>query len=269
MLAIETLKDKDLETTALLHEENLKLGLFPKLGAGFLQRYQAGFLDSPHGIALVARDRREGRLLGLLLGTTSNAEHYRWVMRNHGASLAASGCAALLTRPVLAAEFLQTRAMRYVKGVRNHMRPTPVRSDDDEDEEDEERSAEPVVSVLSHIVTHPDARGLGVGRKLVARFRAIARNEGADKALLVTQEGGMGAGFFERLGCALVARRGGQDGEAVREYALPLHGGTRNETFAASRRTGALAGAYGPRFGAAGAPTAGAGVRPVQRARTN
>lgn len=212
MLTIEPLRQDDLQETADLHKDNLRLGLFPKLGKDFLAHYQDSFSRSPHGIALVAR--AEGDIVGALFATTSNAEHYRWVTRNMGMELALAGAGAMITHPRVALTFARTRLMRYSRGIARHMGliSTPQASG----------AVAPPLSVLSHIVTSSAARRRGIGRKLVDAFKARASARGVHRAVLVTEEGGLGTPFFEKLGCRLVKRRDGQDGSVLREYRLIL-----------------------------------------------
>lgn len=236
MLTIEPVRPDDLSQTAELHNAHLKMGLFPRLGRSFLRRYQRTFAESPFGIALAAR--QEGRIVGALFGTTSNADHYRWVVRNRGWELARAGASALLVRPALAWTFASTRIVRYARGLGRHILPasaeTPPASPG---------QAAPL-SVLSHIVTGETERRRGIGRSLVAEFKRQARAAGARRAMLVTEEGGLGAPFFERIGGICVNHREGQDGLAVREYRLQLDEAERYETTGTRRRSRDFIGAY-------------------------
>ena len=210
MLTIDDLNPDDLRDTAALHKAHLRLGLFPRLGRRFLRQYHETFARSPYGIALVAHF--DDRVVGALFGTSSNADHYGWVVRNCGLELAVAGSGALLFRPQLAWTFASTRITRYARGLRRYMAPAPS----------EDAQQAPTLSVLSHIVTAAGMRHQGVGRRLVERFRALARADGARDAVLITEEGGEGAPFFERIGCTCVSHRTAQDGNTVREYRLPL-----------------------------------------------
>lgn len=209
MLTVDTLEPTDLADTARLHHDHLKLGLFPHMGRRFLSRYQQTFAESPYGIALVAH--RDGRVVGAIFGTTSNPDHYRWVIRKHGWRLALAGGLSLLLRPTAAWHFCRTRLGRYVNGIRRHVGRIPPSFRQDAP-----------LSVLTHIVTSEDERRRGIGRRLVARFRLLARMQGARHAVLITEEGGAGQNFFERIGCTCVAHRNGHDGETVCEYHLAL-----------------------------------------------
>ncbi|AEQ52997.1 GNAT family N-acetyltransferase [Pelagibacterium halotolerans] len=242
MLSIEPLNQADIPATANLHRQNLRLGLFPKLGRHFLGLYQESFARSPYGIALVARD--EDAVVGALFGTTSNAEHYRWVTRNFGSKLALAGCGAMITRPQVALDFARTRAGRYARGVARHIGLLPSVSS-------ASNGAPRPVSVLSHIVTDVNVRRRGIGRRLIEGFADRATVQGVHRALLVTEEGGLGTPFFERLGCRLVGRHKSQDGATLREYRLILDEEGAYEDLDGGRVAYTVVRAYPKRLGAA------------------
>jgi GNAT superfamily N-acetyltransferase len=250
MLTIDDLRPDDLPETAALHKTYLRLGLFPRLGRGFLRQYHETFARSPYGIAIVAHS--DDGVVGALFGTSSNADHYGWVVRNCGWDLAMAGSGALLFRPQLAWTFASTRITRYARGLRRYIAPHPSQPG---------QQGAPL-SVLSHIVTGASERRQGIGRRLVERFRAQARAEGARDAMLITEEGGEGVPFFERIGCACVGYRQGQDGSAVREYRLPLVEQDVHEDVAGRRRGTVVDGPYQPSFGAVRTLAAGASFKP-------
>ncbi len=249
MLTIGSVHAADLATTAALHREHLALGLFPRLGDQFLRQYHASFIESPYGIALAARDR--GRLAGVLFGTTSNPDHYRWTLRNHGWTLAWRGGLALLTRPMLAWTFAKTRLGRYASGINRCLTPP---------QPGPARAQGPPVAVLNHIVTDVGDRGRGVGRRLVDELKKRARASGIERIRLVTPAGGPGRPFFERLGAERIADRRETDGKLIHEYHFRLDHGVRpmpvpaaiqrHEPVRAQRaRQGALANARRPLVG--------------------
>ncbi|WP_421952349.1 GNAT family N-acetyltransferase [Pelagibacterium sp.] len=243
MLSIVPLRQSDITATVALHRENLRLGLFPRLGRHFLGLYQESFARSPYGIALVARDDDE--VVGALFGTTSNAEHYRWVTHNFGSKLALAGCGAMLTRPQVALDFARTRMGRYAKGVARHIGLVPPASSG-------QPQAPRPISVLSHIVTDAAARRRGIGRRLIEGFASRASASGVHRALLVTEEGGLGTPFFERLGCRLIGRHKSQDGAILREYRLILDEEGAYEDLDGDRVAYTVVRAYPKRLGSAG-----------------
>lgn len=251
MLTIDDLRPDDLSETAALHKTYLRLGLFPRLGRGFLRQYHETFARSPYGIALVAHS--DGGVVGALFGTSSNADHYGWVVRNCGWDLAMAGSGALLFRPQLAWTFASTRITRYARGLRRYIAPHPSQPG--------ERRDAPL-SVLSHIVTGVGERRQGIGRRLVERFRSRARADGARDAMLITEEGGEGAPFFERIGCACVGHRAGQDGHAVLEFRLPLIEQDIHEDVGSRRRGTVVDRPFQPELGAVRFVAAGGGVKP-------
>lgn len=246
MLTIDDLQPGDLAETAALHKAHLRLGLFPRLGRGFLRQYHETFARSPYGIALVAH--ADGRVAGALFGTSSNADHYGWVVRNCGWELALAGSGAMLFRPQLAWTFASTRITRYARGLRRYMAPHP---------EAPAPGAAAPLSVLSHIVTDAAERRQGIGRRLVERFRDLARTEGASDAMLITEEGGEGVPFFEGIGCACVGHRAGQDGCSIREYRLSLVEQDVHADSGRRRRRVVVDRPYQSGYGAAGAVPAG------------
>jgi GNAT superfamily N-acetyltransferase len=249
MLTIDDLRPEDLPETAALHKTYLRLGLFPRLGRGFLRQYHETFAKSPYGIALVARS--DDGVVGALFGTSSNSDHYGWVVRNCGWDLAMAGSGALLFRPQLAWTFASTRITRYTRGLRRYIAPHPPQPG---------QQGAPL-SVLSHIVTDIGERRQGIGRQLVESFRRRARTEGARDAMLITEEGGEGAPFFERIGCACVGHRAGQDGEAVLEYRLPLVEQDVHEDIGSRRRGTVVDRPFRPELGALRV-VAGGGAKP-------
>lgn len=251
MFRIDPLRDEDLPATADLHQKHLRLGLFPKLGRDFLRLYQQGFAKSPHGIALVARNDDE--VIGALFATTSNADHYRWVTRHLGLQMAMAGSTAMIAHPDLAMNFARTRLLRYSRGLARHMGliSAPAAA---------QGNATPV-SVLSHIVTAGTARRQGIGRKLIEGFRTKAIARGVHRALLVTEEGGLGTPFFERLGCKLVRRRQDNDGAVLREYRLILDEEGAHEDMDDNGRRYTVVRSYPERLGAADRPSRGTAVQ--------
>ena len=177
------LTGRDLRAAAALHASELPDGFFAELGPRFLSRYLATFLDAPGTVAL-AVDSADGQLVGFLVGSTRDG-HHRAALRRHGRSLALAGAFALLTRPALTLRFLRTRAGRYVKALRRTPVSVPA------------TSAAGRTAVLLHVAVAPEQRGLGFGAALVRGLEQAGRQDGCDRAMLVSFGD---KPFYERLG---------------------------------------------------------------------
>lgn len=203
----------DLAFAAKLQMRYLNHGLFPALGNGFLQRYLGTFISSPYAVALVVE--RNGSPAGFLVGTLRDREHYRYVIRQCGVSLALRGIPALLVQPAVAWRFLRTRALRYIRGV---VRLGRTRTSGGQPSSKED-------AVLSHMAVLPTARGLGVGKRLVRAFCDEVRRSGVPGVRLTTRTNAAGAsGFYERLGWCYVSEFVDQDGLAWTRLRLDLGG---------------------------------------------
>ncbi|HSK24758.1 MAG TPA: GNAT family N-acetyltransferase [Egicoccus sp.] len=219
MSVVRPADSTDLRDTAHLHLAQLPGGFFARLGPGFLRRYHATFLTSPHAVAFVATGADEP--VGFLVGTLDNRPHYRFVVKRLGLRLALRAGAAMLVRPALLWLFLRTRALRYARWVvryplRSRQAPAATGTGTAAD-------AAPTIAVLTHVAVSEAAQGNGTGRALVATFLDAARAAGADEARLVTTAGGSAERFYDRLGWIAGEVRPAAGGEGmVREYRLPL-----------------------------------------------
>lgn len=218
----------DLSATAVAHARLLPHGLFPRLGPRYMQRWHATFLDSPHGVALVAHDpsgsSRDQPVVGFLVGSTHQIRHVDGVVARHRGALASAGALALLRRPLLLVHFVRTRSRTYARRLlgrrRPHRSPAPSTAS---------RTANSVgahseqVAVITAVAVEPDQRGSGTGSQLVAAFLDLARAAGAPVAELVTfTEAGGASAFYERLGWVAVREHITRDGEVVRTFRYDL-----------------------------------------------
>lgn len=198
----------DLERVIELHSARLPGGFFVRLGPSYLRAYHRTFLDSPHGVALVAD---ASGIVGFVAGTSDAQRHRHEVLRRHGVPLALTGTLSLLVRPALAWEFLRTRLRRYIRaitrGVRQGAEPPLA-----------ERVTGPV-AVLAHIAVDTDTAGTGVGRALAEAFVEAVSAAGAERVELVTRSDAEGAaGFYERIGW----RHIGSSGPDFEKFVLDL-----------------------------------------------
>ncbi|MDG4832337.1 GNAT family N-acetyltransferase [Solwaraspora sp. WMMD1047] len=206
----------DLPAMSRAHIDLLPMGLFPALGPRFLQRWQRTFLESPHGVGIVAVDTttRPGEVVGLVLGATDHHAHTAELARNRRAlaSLALAGCLALTVRPRVAVRTARSRLRPLARRLlRIGVFPATA-----------ERAASvaaPNVAVMSVLAVRPQWRRSGIGVLLVAHFVEQARLAGATRVEAQTSTGSVGAtGFYERLGWEAGAQESTPDGESVRTY---------------------------------------------------
>lgn len=177
-----------------MHAEALPHGFFASLGQPYLRVYYRGFVESPHACGFVAE--ADGGRVGMVVGITDCNAHRRFLLRHHSMRLAVRGAVALARRPRLGAHFLSTRMVRYATVILRATRPAPVLGDSPATSPTPAR-----VGVLSHVAVVPEARGSGVGERLVQGFVAEAGRRGVARIELVTLSGARGAApFYERLG---------------------------------------------------------------------
>lgn len=242
VVVVRDMAEADLPFAVAGHAEQLPGGFFVRLGPGFLRSYYRGFVDSPHGVAIVAEVG--GAPLGALVGTTCQTAHYRWLLRRRGVRLALRGGAALVVRPAELRTFVRGRLGRYARAVprmvRGRVRRDPPAADAGrgpapvvdlvaaETGGGATPAAPPVpegsVAVLHHVFVTPQATSNGMGRRLVERFEAAAAGAGAVEArlLTVTEAGRSAAGFYERLGWTPCDQRRDRDGREVIELRKPF-----------------------------------------------
>lgn len=180
---------------AALHSELLPHGFFAALGSRYLAVYHRSFMGSPHAVSLVAC--RDGRVVGMLAGAINAQAQQRQTIRQSGVRLAVAGVVALLLRPRLAAHFLGTRGLRYVRGLAKAARPGR-RSLSSPSSAGGESGA---VAVVTHVAVDARAQGSGAGSALVEAFVGRVRASGAAERIeLVTLAEGGASDFYERLG---------------------------------------------------------------------
>lgn len=211
-LNVVPLEPPHLGFTARLHLDALRSGLFPRLGPRFLRSYHRTFIDSPHGVALLAE--HAGRPAGFLLGTVDNTEHYRWVLRHRGLRLAAVGLLAALARPRVLLDIVRTRAHRYVRGAwllararSGRVRPTAPAA----------TTGGAPRAVLAHVAVSSDLRGRGGGAKLERRFVEEVQRAAPEASMHVVApcDDGGATGFYQRQGWELVRETVDVDGHAI------------------------------------------------------
>ncbi len=203
-LRIAPLQRADLAQSARMHRMLLPHGLFPRLGYRFMRRWHRTFVDSPHGVALGAVDE-QGNMHGFLLATTDQVMYTRSVLASARRALAWRGALALAMRPAVAAQFMRTRSVRYLK------RLLPARSQDLV----ASTPAAAQVGVLHAVAALPAARGQGVGAALLGEYVRFAAAGGTPLMQLITRDTNGAADFYRGHGWVITDRRLDRDGHAV------------------------------------------------------
>lgn len=211
---LRPLTTADLGRVAGLHRRELPHGLFPLLGRGFLRRYHATFLASPHAVALAAP--AHGEPAAFLVGTLDQRAHHQWLARHRSLRLVVAGLLGLLTHPRALVLFVRTRVGRYLRALLRMVRPRPARA-----APARRAAGDGPVAVLMHVAVDPACRGDGLGRHLTEAMVDRAQQAGADEVRLVTRDRDGAGGFYERLGWSPATRRRNRDGTVVTEYRIP------------------------------------------------
>ncbi|WP_431946325.1 GNAT family N-acetyltransferase [Micromonospora marina] len=218
-LLVRAAEHQDLAGMSRAHVDLLPIGLFPSLGARFVRRWHRTYLNSRHGLGLVAVDAgSNGAVVGFVLGTSDQVAYASGLAADRRAlgSLALAGLMALAVRPRVAGRLLRSRVRPWTR--RFLRRRVPASAPDGP-------AAAGQVAVLSALAVHPQWRRSGVGVALVAHFLTSARSAGATRAEAETSTGSHGAtSFYERLGWAAGTARSAPDGDVVRTYHRRLAG---------------------------------------------
>lgn len=232
-LIVRDATPSDLAYTARGHEALLPHGLFPRLGQPFLRRWHATFLDSSHGIAVVAEQIGVAGPVpvGFLLGSTDQVRLVDDVLAKHRWRLMLAGGAALLLRPRLALHFVRTRAKPYLRRLSRASSRARVQGDAATTLPAAVEEAKPTpIAVITAVVVDDDCRSTGAGSALVAMFVARAADAGVSEAQLTTLTGSDGAcPFYEKLGWQFVEEHPTRDGLTMSTYRLTLSSGAAPE----------------------------------------
>lgn len=212
---IRTATSGDLKATAVLQILELPMGLFPRLGRGFVARWHQTFLDSAHAVALVAVRRDDSdaeEVVGFLVGSTDRRAFRRELLTRHRFGLMARGIAALVVRPRVLAGFLRTRVRPYL--CRLGGRDVAGRPGE---------AAPPgrpgAVGDLTAIAVSGSARRGGAGRRLTEIYLGRCAAVGADWVELVTLADAVGARtFYSSTGWTALDDDCTRDGLNVRRF---------------------------------------------------
>jgi ribosomal protein S18 acetylase RimI-like enzyme len=202
--------------TSALHLRALPDDFVTRFGQRFLARYHLAFSESPYATVIVASDYTTGQTVGALLGTLDTPAHYGWLVRHHGAELAALAVARAIRNPKLGWDLARTRAARYIRGI--------VRSSIFGRRSGKgNKGREDRVGLLAHVMVADDQRGRGIGSSLVRAYEIRAGYAGLERLELATLPDSRGAGpFYEKIGWENGGERVSQSGERFIVYRRTL-----------------------------------------------
>lgn len=198
---IQPLNQSDLPSVALLHAAAFPDSALTKLGLEAVRRYYEWQLNGPHDVDALGAFHGD-RLVGFCFSGIFRGAMSGFLQRNW---LFLTGCALirpwLILNPVfrdrvtLSMSILKRLLRQFIK-----RRKTPYQSS----------SPKPPKSygILS-IAVDPNYQGLGIGRILMERSEAIAREKGfSEMDLTVNPQNEKAIRFYERLGWEKVVNEG-------------------------------------------------------------
>ncbi len=229
-LEVGPMEASECDQSALIHQATLGMEFLARFGPGFLAEYHRAWVRSPCGLALAARDR-EGRLVGVMLGSLDPASHYKSMLTQSGPKLAARMVASAATRPRLAYELAVTRSGRYSRALWRHLR---ARFTLDRRGSGTPSAPSPAsgsrIGEITHLMVDPALQRSGAGRALVDRTVELARSEGLGKLVLVTPPDMAARSFYDALGWTAGSEVTSRSGEKFVSYSLLLTSGATGDS---------------------------------------
>lgn len=205
-ITVRDAEKADLPALTRLHAQLGEIQFIARGGPSLLATYDAAWLEGAGSLALVAIDH-EGVVRGMLLGAIDPASHYRAMVRQHGVALAGALVVAAATRAEFRRELVQTRLVRYGKGLVRMLRTSLFAASGAifSSANREHPPAAPSRSAeVTHVVVEAGYRGSGVGRALLAAAEQRVRAAGVESIELVAEPHSGAAAFYERLGWLVV-----------------------------------------------------------------
>jgi GNAT superfamily N-acetyltransferase len=205
---VRALIDEDVSEAAQIHRGVLDMEFLSRLGPAFMRAYYRAWIEAPGAISLAARDD-DGHLLGVLLGASDPASHFRAMVRHRGLGLGIKLVTYASVHPRLAKDLVVTRGRRYARGLTRLLVTRHARSSIPQTQR-----AEPVVGEITHVLVRPEAQGRGVGRALLDAAVSASRFAGVQELVLVTPPELGARYFYESLGWrseGAVKSRSGED----------------------------------------------------------
>jgi GNAT superfamily N-acetyltransferase len=217
MIKVRRLVDTDLCAAAQLHREVLDMEFLSRFGSSFMRTYYRAWIHSSGSISLAATDENE-KLVGVLLGATDPASHFRAMVRFHGFRIGAKLVAYAVVHPALAKDLVVTRGWRYARGVARLVRGRFSRAVNVTASQ-----SGPAVGDITYVLVDRGAQGSGIGRTLVEASIDEARVAGVDELVLVTPPDMDAKHFYERIGWQLDGSLQSRSGEKFLRFRYFIH----------------------------------------------
>lgn len=192
------LRRDDVAALATMHRRAFSGFFLASLGEPFLREFYRGFLDEGSAVTVVAR-ARDGRPLGVAVGTTRPASFYRRLLRRRWWGFAAAGALG---------------ALRHPRAVPRLVRALTYRGDAPPELPD--------AALLASICVDPEVASRGVGSRLSQEWAQAASRQGARRAYLTTDRDGNDAvnRHYQRHGWVIDAHDVTPEGRRMNRYVL-------------------------------------------------
>jgi len=193
---IAPLEKHHLESVVKVHLRAFPGFFLTFLGPCFLREFYGAFLHEETGIALVAEDLADGRILGFVAGSTSPNGFFKRLLKRRWWAFCFASTTALFRRPASAPRIF--RALFY--------RGTAPQG--------------PERALLSSIAVDPDAAGRGLGKVLVEGWVKEVRKRGTAGCYLTTDAVGNDSVncFYQKNGWRLETVYATPEGRQMNRY---------------------------------------------------
>lgn len=236
-VSVRRLSLTDIGAAARLHAEMADVQFIARGGPPLLRQYYRAWMSTGNDISLGAFDSG-GEMVGVLLGSSSPAAHYRAMLRRGGWRVALGMALASVGNLSFGRELLTTRGVRYARALGRRAgglvrrgtggtgapeaaggtgsmcpgteaAPGPARP-------------EGLGGEITHVVVTTARRRTGAGRALVDAAAGLARQSGLSYLELVTIPGSDASAFYERLGWEPAGVLASSSGEHFARYRYRL-----------------------------------------------
>ncbi len=213
---IRDLIPKDVIVASKLHVAVLGEEFISRAGIEFMSRYYNAWIKSDFGVAVGAFN--EGKLVGVLLGTTDPGSHYKSMVKTSGLNLIVGLVVSCIKKSDFRKELVRTRLVRYTRGVAKLLYGRLRRHENYPIENEKiERVGE-----LTHVFVDSESQAKGIGTQLVKKMIDRCERENIDTLTLVTPPESSARILYTKLGFKEVGGKTSSSNETYlkMEYSL-------------------------------------------------